>query len=92
MRLPTWEQYVLGAVSIMQEKDDPDDTLQLALTHRELAAVAFGNLILNRFMPEFGGVLYKLQTKLRELATAQDFLPRDDLSDVRDIRDFPTQT
>jgi hypothetical protein len=93
-RLPSWEKYVLGAVSIMQEKHDHDHTMQLAVTHRELAAIAFGNVLLNQLMPEFGGVVLELQMKLRELADAQDFLPKDDLSDVVDIDTFedPTQT
>lgn len=72
--LPSWDRNRIGAISVAAAKDDPQETLQLALTEREVALFAYGNMILAFMHPEFRGVVGRANLKLMEVADAQKFL------------------
>lgn len=71
----SWDRRLLGVKSVVNSVHDPDNTMQVALTSRELALVAYGLFEVNRQVPEFGRLCHELVGKLVELSDAQAFLP-----------------
>jgi len=63
------------ALRAMQtHKHDPEDTLALAITQRELAILTFGIWLVARLFPEVSpGTLEPLLHRVQELAEAQEF-------------------
>ena len=59
--------------AIIRDKHDLDDTLQLSLTHKELAALVSGLICLDMIMPEFEDVTRGIMDKFEQLTTFQDF-------------------
>lgn len=74
-KIPSWDRYYLGVHSIFHAKHDPEDTMQVALTERELAVLAFGTMLVSTMFPEVGRVGRDINGKLIELSMAQEFLP-----------------
>lgn len=73
-RYPSWERYKIGAASIVMSKDDPEDTLMLSLTEREVALFAFGNMVSAFLFPEFQQIVGRTNKKLIEVSNVQQFL------------------
>jgi hypothetical protein len=63
------------ALRAMQtHKHDPEDTLTLAITQRELAIITFGIWLTARLFPEVSpSILQPLLHRVGELAEAQEF-------------------
>lgn len=61
--------------AIKSEPNDPEDTLQLALTHRDLAMFLGGAVLIGTIFPEFEDEVKEMMTKLQEITGAQEFLP-----------------
>jgi hypothetical protein len=78
--LNSLEKLALGYIASRNEADDPEDTMQLALTKQEVALVVFGGFLVNRLFPDLGGKCMLLNQKMMELSVAQDFLPGNDPS------------
>lgn len=76
--LNSLEKMALGYIASRNEPDDPDDTMQLAVTKQELALIVFGGYLTLRLFPDLGGKLMRLNKRLMELSVAQEFLPTDD--------------
>jgi len=74
--LKSWEKLMLGIRSVAMNEDDPDNTMQIGVTQRELALITFGGYLVLKLFPELGGTCMRLQEKLIELSEAQEFLPR----------------
>lgn len=75
--LPSWEQYFLAcesAAKAARVANDPEDTLMVQLTFSELSTLTLGLLIMGRVFPELAGLAAQLSEKLKEVATAQEFL------------------
>lgn len=64
-----------GVSSVFKSKDDPEDTMQIALTHRDLALIVFYMTFTARLFPELSIETASLMSKLIELAAFQEFLP-----------------
>jgi hypothetical protein len=71
----SWNQYAISVVALCKADHDPENTLQVALTRRELTACSFGMILLTRMFPELGGIVHALIEKLGELGEAQEFFP-----------------
>lgn len=80
--LPHWERYALGVRSVEIANDDPQKTMQVAVTERELALWVFGLILVVRLFPEIVEVVEMSLTKLRELSAAQEFLPWESPDDL----------
>jgi hypothetical protein len=63
------------SVALQHVKHDPEDTLNMALTHREVALLVTGLLLVEAMMPEFGEWADALFARLRELSDFQEFRP-----------------
>jgi hypothetical protein len=74
-RLPGYKRYALGALSVLNERHDPEDTMTLAVTHSELALITFSNMVTATLFPEVAERVVELNGKLIELSEAQAFLP-----------------
>lgn len=74
----------MGTYSTLNSKDDPEDTLQVALTHRDVAFIVFCTTFLIRAFPELSEACEGTMRKLIELSAAQGFLPWDD-DEINDI-------
>lgn len=75
--LPSWVQYDLAGDSVARASkiaNDPEDTLMVQLTFSELSTLTLGLLITGRVFPELVGLASDLSKKLKEVATAQEFL------------------
>lgn len=77
-RIPGWQRYYLGVQSVARQPHDPEDTMQLAITHRELALFVFGVMLVGTLFPELRRAVIAANHKLIELSAAQDFIPWDD--------------
>lgn len=65
----------LGVGSIRKAGNDPEHTMQVALTHRETAIIAFGNTILCYLFPELVDPCNEFARKMLEVGIAQEYLP-----------------
>lgn len=74
---PGWQRHQIGVISVLHSRNDPDDTLTVALTHSELALVVFGAMMIHDLFPECRGHTASTLRKLGELSGAQKFLPDD---------------
>lgn len=74
----------MGVYSTLHSEDDPESTMQVALTHRDLAFIVFCTTFLIRAFPELGDACEKTMRKLIELSAAQGFLPweEDEVNDT----------
>jgi hypothetical protein len=75
-RIPGIHRYMLGIQSIIEADNDPENTLQVALTQAELACCVFCTMLGATMFPELAIRIEALTTKLAELSDAQQFLPR----------------
>lgn len=73
--LPGWVRYRLGVDSVLHSDNDPEATLQVALTHAELAVLVFGAMLVITMFPECGPRSRATLRKLGELSDFQGFLP-----------------
>lgn len=73
--MPGHVRYRLLAKAILEEPNDPEQTLQVALTHAELATAVGGALLVATFFPECAERVSSLLKKLQELSKYQEFLP-----------------
>lgn len=76
------EMYWIGVRSIELAQEDPEDTMQVAVTHRDLAIIALGANLVIRLFPEVREQVGHTAAKLEELAHAQGFLPKPGDNDV----------
>jgi hypothetical protein len=67
----------MAAKNVHVQPHDPENTLSLALTQRDLALTVFGNMVLMHLFPELGGFIREFNGKLMEVGLAQEFLPED---------------
>ena len=81
-RMPFWQRYYVGVASVMQADDNPDTTMQVAMTEKDLALSSFGIMMVGVLFPECGKACRELGRKLVELSKAQEFLPWDDDGDL----------
>jgi flagellar assembly factor FliW len=63
-----------GMKGIMDLSHDPENTLMVSLTHRELAMITFALFFPWRVFPEIAPEIDELCQKLIELTQAQEFL------------------
>ena len=74
---PGMDNYQLALKAVREAPSDPQNTLQLAITMKELALIMFGMHLVNDHFPETTVfVLASLLEKLEEVADAQEFLPK----------------
>lgn len=64
----------MGVINVLTSSSDPQKTLQLALTHRELALIVGSLYFPARLFPELTGDVQGLIWKLEEINKAQGFL------------------
>lgn len=76
MSLSQLPHYALAMEAVSRAPDDPENTLMVQLTTRELCSVFFGLLLLNNLFPETAFIVDACLAKLEELSEAQEFLPR----------------
>ena len=72
---PGLEVMKMGVKGIQSAPDDPDDTMNVALTRQECATIAFGNVLISMMFHELLDITAGLSMKMMELASAQNFLP-----------------
>lgn len=74
----------MGVYATLNSEDDPEETLQVALTQRDLAFIVFCTTFLIRAFPELSEACEKTMRKLIELSAAQGFLPweEDEINDA----------
>jgi len=65
----------MGVWSTLNAEHNPEDTMQVALTHRDLAFIVFCTTFLIRAFPELSEACEDTMRKLIELSAAQGFLP-----------------
>jgi hypothetical protein len=73
---PGMDNYQLALKAITGASDDPENTLQLAITMKEFATVTFGMFLVNTLFPELAFVVGDVLNKLEEVSDAQEFLPK----------------
>lgn len=73
--LPAHQRYALGVHTILHSENNPDDTLQLALTHADLATIVFGAMLVHDIYPETRAYAQGIMRNLGEVTQAQHFLP-----------------
>jgi hypothetical protein len=73
---PGMDSYQLALKAIKGAPDDPENTLQLAITMKELATITFGMFLVNTLFPELCFTVNDVLTKIEEVSEAQEFLPR----------------
>lgn len=72
---PTLAAMALAIHAGLTHKNDPEDSLLVSLTHRDLAHVTLGLWIISRLFPELVTEgLEGLLEKIQEVAGAQEFL------------------
>ena len=71
----------LGSLSVTEIPSNPDITMHVAVTHRELALLVFALVFPGRMFPELADDVASLIEKLQELSAAQEFLPLSPESD-----------
>lgn len=74
-RLPGWQRYYVGVLSVIAQPDDPEETMQVALTHRDLALFTFGAMLVGTLFPECVEAVRITNKKLIELSAVQEFIP-----------------
>lgn len=74
-KIPPHERYVIGVYSVINAEDNPEKTMQLAVTEKDLALIAFSSMVTGMMFPEVGRHVSKMSLKLMEVSDAQDFLP-----------------
>ena len=72
---PGMENYERALQAIRESPHDPDTTLTLAITMRELACLTFGMLLLNTLFPECAYTVCDVLEKIEAVSEAQEFLP-----------------
>lgn len=72
--LPGIVRINLGYAAVTEQPDDPDQTMTLALTHRETAVLVFGAILVHAMFHELGGVVFRFLSKVEEVSEAQNFL------------------
>jgi hypothetical protein len=73
-QLPSFARYRISFLGVVHSPHDPEDTIQLALTRKELAMVLFGTQLVNALFPELVLVSRVLQNKVEEVGVAQEFM------------------
>lgn len=73
--------YPYAIVTIQQAPNDPENTLQVALTLQQLAVLGLSLSLATRLFPEIRSNINELSRKLSELSEAQEFLPSLDEDD-----------
>lgn len=71
--LPGMKRLQVAYISVIDAEDNPENTMQLALTARELSTILMGNMLISTLFGELGNVTGRLNLKLFELSKAQDF-------------------
>lgn len=74
---PGLHSMTTGVLSALLSTHDPENTLQVALTNRDLGLIAFGITLCSLLFPEMRPALRDLHIRLAELAEFQQFLPDD---------------
>ncbi len=64
----------MGSRSVTTIPHNPDITMRVALTHRELALLVFALVFPGRLFPELVEDVVRLTDKFQELSAAQEFL------------------
>lgn len=59
---------------ILNTENDPDETLQFAITKKELGTILFGLHFVHRMFPEHSEDIEALCAKIVEISEAQNFL------------------
>jgi hypothetical protein len=67
------DNYVLALRAVREAPSDPENTLQLAITMKELALIMFGMHLISDHFDEPTFVLADFLEKLDEVITAQEF-------------------
>jgi len=73
---PGMSYYKSALRAIADSPDDPENTLQLAITMRELATLTFGLYLVNTLFPEMAHVICDVLEKVEAVSEAQEFLPK----------------
>jgi hypothetical protein len=73
---PGLDSYQLALRAIKGAPDDPENTLQLAVTMKEFATITFGLFLVNTLFPELAFSTSDILSKLEETTEAQEFLPK----------------
>jgi hypothetical protein len=73
---PGLVNYETALRCVREAPHDPDNTLALAITMRELACLTFGMLLVNTLFPECADTVCDVLEKIEEVSEAQEFLPR----------------
>lgn len=66
--------YAMAVWSVQEASNDPEDTLQVAMTMQKLALFSLGLSLVFRLFPEIGNLAADAARDLRELTQAQAFL------------------
>jgi hypothetical protein len=70
-----------GFAGALEGDNNPDETLTLAVTMRELAVLSLGIVFAMRIVPECAETASELGMKIQEVSRAQEFLEWDGLED-----------
>jgi hypothetical protein len=73
---PGKDNYALALRAVREAPSDPENTLQLAITMKELATITFGMFLVNTLFPELCFTVNDVLTKIEEVSEAQEFLPK----------------
>ena len=84
--IPTWEKLSLGVAAIELAEDNPEHTLQIALTGRDVQYLAVGVLLVGSLFPEMLTKGRDLFARLIELGDHQGFFESREDSDADDGR------
>ena len=72
--LPSWLRYRACCLTVAQADDDPDKTMHVAMTMRDLTVTTFGLYVLTQLFPEMLAPASLLSIKLNETGVAQQFV------------------
>ncbi len=73
--IPTWKFIEWGARSVLEQESNPEETVFVSVTARELALLVFATVYTAKRIVELAPDANKLLDKLKELTEAQDFKP-----------------
>jgi hypothetical protein len=71
----SWVRYYMAVIAALTSSDDPENTLTVALTHKDLCLIVLGLITGCQLFPETGQDGALLLEKIEELIDAQGFLP-----------------
>jgi hypothetical protein len=73
--IPSWKFIEWGAQSVLGVDDDPENTVFISLTARELALLVFAIVYTTNHIRELEEAAQGTLDKLREITEAQEFKP-----------------